>query len=456
MMEIVRKLLDKHSLTECDYPIIPELFLHFLRVFGLFPRKTQHDADHCVKRLVIRYKWHIWSILLGTGLTAITILQIVQYCRKFADPLHDLEFFTLIAFAYRLVIMSQAGFAIVAMLLVNCRLTALIRRSDAFMKVHLSKQHLSRLRRFSIAVILWTLLSVVTGIITKSIRTAAIAETQSTDWHTKLGYFMNFFHLPRFLHVGVYAFGALMNSSGEYFPSVLLMILSLHYGAVFDQLAQRLAEVEKVTADSLKETFRTYATTVKLVEIAGRLFGPLLLMVCFRDMMTWAALSGTLLQVEKRNYSLSAGNLTVRAAGNGPGHGRNLEVIVMVVAIGAMVNGLLRILIFCSVHNKAQKVRNALQCVALTSTDDSVSTECQKISAYLKVSDGAFSVCGLFVLTKDYVVAFGGLAITYFVFIYQTRDSRKDMEEVKEILHTHGNLIRRLTNGDVVDQHRAL
>ncbi|XP_055345235.1 uncharacterized protein LOC129593073 [Paramacrobiotus metropolitanus] len=113
------------------------------------------------------------------------------------------------------------------------------------------------------------------------------------------------------------------------------------------------------------------------------------------------------------------------------------------------VNTIIRIGGFCKLHNAAQSFRKQLRMVHLTDADDAVLSESNLLKRDTSKRDGAVTVYGLMALSTDYVIAFFGLAITYIIFVYQAKDSRKTVEDLKALQMAHHALTLRMLNQTV-------
>ncbi|XP_055344128.1 uncharacterized protein LOC129592182 [Paramacrobiotus metropolitanus] len=103
-------------------------------------------------------------------------------------------------------------------------------------------------------------------------------------------------------------------------------------------------------------------------------------------------------------------------------------------------------------YEQAKILGNYAQRMSLKSDDQRIQNECARVDAALNQGgNAAISAAGFAVITKEYFGAITGMMLTYFILIYQARDSKQ------QIKHLQNNLLN-LMKGMLpqLDHHTSL
>ncbi|XP_055356173.1 uncharacterized protein LOC129601403 [Paramacrobiotus metropolitanus] len=433
--------------------IIPRSFMRWMRVFGLFPYPTCflcHNAQriNSPRFRVQRVCWLVWTAVFWVALILFFLMQEYDYFKRVSSLLVDLEFFTLIAFEFKSVMVLQGPYMVTCMLFISGRIPGIMTEAQVALRRLLKKRDITRLRRYTVGLITFSVISIGVCVIGKLM--GLIALTRANYYYepgVRSPYFFNALTVDPEVHYATHLLGIFLTVTCELLPPTLLLIFMVYFHAGFQRLNRRLADWGRgevdVDAHRLRQLFRVYSGLSGVVTQLGRVFGPVVLVGCLKDVFTWAALSGTLLQVAKGEWK------EVERFAQAHTYIKNMEIVTFTYTAIGLCNMAVRMVVFLAVYDQAQSIRKYLTRIAAESDDEKVLIECNRITVHLSTSDGALSVCGLFDLTKEYIIAFIGLAVTYLLLIYQTRDSRKDIEGMKEMLKRQEMVLNSLWNATV-------
>ncbi|XP_055345234.1 uncharacterized protein LOC129593072 [Paramacrobiotus metropolitanus] len=429
-----------------EHHIIPKLYTKWMQYSGLFLPSLASINSGKLDRKNSHRAHFTWSCVILLLLLLLFAIDQYDFFVKFGQLLQDMEYFTCVAYDFRSLIKGQGPFTIGVMFLMRKKVSKLLQRCQQFLPTVLHEYDWQYLRRAFIVLCICTTVSIILCLSGIIFTTIALQETGYLERNQNVPYFFDQLKLPALLIAIFNGLGIYFGVSCEYLTLTLLVIIALHIFVAFkrvslnfDAVVQNAGNISQILGE-----FRNYLILVNLVDYLNKTFSPILLISCVKDLISYAAQVGTYLQMYTTSVELSAEHTERSVA-----YMRGMDAFTFFFAQVSFVNMIIRIAVFCKMHTAAQSFRHRLRMIHLSEVNDDLKREITVFGQNTTISDGAVTVYGMLELSKEYVVTTFGLAMTYYIFVYQARDSQRSVEDLKSSQKSCQAAVHRILNGSL-------
>ncbi|XP_055331140.1 uncharacterized protein LOC129583386 [Paramacrobiotus metropolitanus] len=438
--------------------ILPPYFWRFVQGFGVLPANYIKNTDNLLRPRTLNRCLLAWSIVLVCLIAVYMVIRVGNYADFYRKELKELEFFTLIHF----MCFVSAQLQVILILVIICfkakHIPGLLYKLQQPLLWYNEDNEIRNSRWpkvVSTTAMLWILISVALPF--ASIRFALElwnmfdeAFEYSRDDPDNPSQ-MNFFGLlkaPELVWVVLDAVQTALILSITNASQMLTFVIVLAIGRGFAHQARQICDKTEVF-NSAPESWKLCRNNVgKLLECVAAcndIFGWINLIVCVQDLLNLINYMDLSLQQTVKEAEDNEEEVYVKF------YDRQILRVQNAVPFGISVINLgLRFAVCSYCQEQGQNVGVLAERCSLESSDDSIRNECRLIQlATLRVNGSTvITAAGFASLTKEYFAALFGLALTYFILIYQARDIKQDMLHSRNrIVEDLKHDIRRLING---------
>ncbi|XP_055354020.1 uncharacterized protein LOC129599736 [Paramacrobiotus metropolitanus] len=419
-----------------------KLYMRFMQCFGLCPYRVDALLDYQTAQL--DWRAAAWSLLLFISLGLVLLpWPVAGYVLIYRADLERLEFFAIISFLFRTVIFTQ-GPLILAITVTKLRhIPAVIQQIQTAL-AGTQNTHSSRtIHLTTYAVLTWNFTFVLSCLLSFYFSFREISPTFNEIVQAWLqGILGPSAHIMPFACFLINGLTLAFCLCCEAFPLGILLVFLLSTGTGYDKMKEDLAGIH---ADSQsREPGRNTQVIAALagirqryrllqccfVEIDG-IFSHLILISALREVVGFIALLGAALQVERPRESWEESHDTVSVVD------RTSRTLIFALGGLGLANFVIKVCATVSIHEKVQSVRDDMKRIAADTDMEDVRSECEVFISRCDYKDGSVSAGGFFHITKEFMLTWAELMITYAVLIYQTHDTKTDMRELASKSQLH-------------------
>ncbi|OQV15164.1 hypothetical protein BV898_10678 [Hypsibius exemplaris] len=418
---------------------VPRVFTSALQLLGLFPCRPEWSAvKPSPSRRTDRQPYHqtllLWSVAVWISVTFSVLSYTDDYIGFYLDQLSQLEFFTAVTGIFRLSVFLHAPVT-AGYLIHKCRCIPPLLRglSEAMSGVFTvsGASHVTLLKTVAYVALTWSVICAAMGALGLfvAVRSTTLL-VENFGWTSQDPCIFGMVQLPVYASCAWFSLYHFIVVFYEVAPQMLALIIVFNIALGFKEVADSLADVVDLPkAERIVRFENTRCNYVRLQLLLNRtneVFSVVLLVGCLRDLLTVVAFTATLLRLPESRGN----NETEVAFKERTAEDQSFLTYIYLFTLMAFMNTALRtgLSIYC--NEKAILMEEVLQGIcAEGGSDKELLQHCRHLKDDVGNCERSLVSAAAFFITKDYVSAIFGLISTYFLVIYQTRDSKTEMQE---------------------------